>query len=418
MSDNLAHRTECRLCGSRSLQLVLPILPSPIGDAFVTKEQLGEKQDLYPLDCYLCDDCGHLQNLDIVNPDVLFREYTYKTSVSLGLVEHFRRYAASSVAELKVAPGSLVVEMGSNDGSLLRAFKSLGMRVVGVDPAREVAAFAAANGIPTLPEFFDRDIAASIRAAHGPATVFCANNVFAHIDDISEVTSGISSLLSDDGVFIFEVSYIVDMIDSMVFDTIYHEHVSHHSLIPLERFFLKHDLTIFDVARVPTKGGSIRVFAQRLSTGARPRSANYARLVEEEVRRGIVKPAIYQQWFEKIEVRKRAVLNYIDSARAAGKKIVGYGASTTTTTLLYHFELENRIDYIVDDNPVKHGMFSPGAHIPVRPSDALLDDGVDIAIILAWIYAQPIMERNRAFLDKGGVFLVPLPEMQVVGQTG
>ena len=232
---------------------------------------------------------------------------------------------------------------------------------------------------------------------------------------MAEVAAGISSLLADDGVFIFEVSYIVDMIDSMVFDTIYHEHVSHHALVPLEKFFGRHDLTIFDVKRVPTKGGSIRVFAQRLSTGRRARSENYLRLVEEEVRRGVTRPAIYEEWFKKIEACKREVIEYVDQARAAGKTVVGYGASTTTTTLLYHFELQKRIDFIVDDNPLKQGMFSPGAHIPVQPSSALLDRNVDIAIVLAWIYAKPIIEKNANFVARGGAFLVPLPEMQIVG---
>ncbi len=270
MTERFKHRTACRLCNSSSLQLVLPIRPSPIGDAFVPKERLHEEQELFPLDCYLCADCGHLQNLDVVNPEILFRDYTYRTSVSLGLVEHFRQYAELALKELEIEPGGLVAEIGSNDGSLLRAFQAHGMRVIGVDPAREIAEQATQNGVPTVPEFFNATIANDIRAAHGSAALVCANNVFAHMDDMSEVTAGIRKLLADQGVFIFEVSYIVDMIDNMVFDTIYHEHVSHHALMPLERFLNRHDMTIFDVARMPTKGGSIRVFAQPLSTATRP----------------------------------------------------------------------------------------------------------------------------------------------------
>jgi SAM-dependent methyltransferase len=416
--QHVKHKTHCRLCGSASLERVLPIRPSPIGDAFVTAERTSEPQDLYPLDCYLCLDCGHLQNLDVVDPDVLFRDYTYRTSVSLGLVEHFKRYARSVVESLGIPERSLVVEIGSNDGSLLKAFKSEGMRVQGVDPARNIAANATKDGVPTIPDFFTSRLAAMIKAEQGSAAVFCANNVFAHIDDMSDVVDGIRLLLADDGAFVFEVSYIVDMIDNMVFDTIYHEHVSHHALIPLETFFNRHDMTLFHVARTGTKGGSIRAFAQPKSTGKRPRSAELSALIAEEERRGITGPQIYRDWFNAIESRKRKVLNLLDHAIAEGKTVAAYGASTTTTTLLYHFELEKRVSFIVDDNPLKQGRFSPGAHIPVLPSSELGTKRPDIVVILAWIYAEPILKRNQAYLEAGGQFLVPLPEPQTIDRGG
>jgi SAM-dependent methyltransferase len=416
--QHVKHKTHCRLCGSASLERVLPIRPSPIGDAFVTAERTSEPQDLYPLDCYLCLDCGHLQNLDVVDPDVLFRDYTYRTSVSLGLVEHFKRYARSVVESLGIPERSLVVEIGSNDGSLLKAFKSEGMRVQGVDPARNIAASATKDGVPTIPDFFTSRLAAMIKAEQGSAAVFCANNVFAHIDDMSDVVDGIRLLLADDGAFVFEVSYIVDMIDNMVFDTIYHEHVSHHALIPLETFLNRHDMTLFHVARTGTKGGSIRAFAQPKSTGKRPRSAELSALIAEEERRGITGPQIYRDWFNAIESRKRKVLNLLDHAIAEGKTVAAYGASTTTTTLLYHFELEKRVSFIVDDNPLKQGRFSPGAHIPVLPSSELGTKRPDIVVILAWIYAEPILKRNQAYLEAGGQFLVPLPEPQTIDRGG
>ena len=418
MQKHVTHKTACRLCGSASLEHVLPIKPSPIGDAFVAAEHKSEPQDLYPLDCYLCLDCGHLQNLDVVDPDVLFRDYTYRSSVSLGLVEHFKRYARSSVESLGIPKGSLIVEMGSNDGSLLKAFKNEGMRVQGIDPARNIAAAATEDGVPTIPDFFTSGLAGKIRDEQGSAALFCANNVFAHIDNMSDVIKGIPLLLSDDGAFIFEVSYIVDMIDNMVFDTIYHEHVSHHALIPLETFLNKHDMTLFHVARTATKGGSIRAFAQPKSTGKRPRSAELSALLAEEERRGITKPKIYQDWFAAIEDRKGKVLAYLDKAIASGETVAAYGASTTTTTLLYHFELENRIKFITDDNSLKQGRFSPGCHIPVFPSTELIIKKPDIVVILAWIYAEPILKRNQVYIEEGGDFLIPLPEPQVIGRGG
>jgi len=416
--QNVKHKTDCRLCGSTSLEHVLPIKPSAIGDAFVPAERLSEPQDLYPLDCYLCLDCGHLQNLDVVDPDILFRDYTYRTSVSLGLVEHFKRYAQSVVSSLSIPPGSLVVEMGSNDGSLLKAFNNEGMRVQGVDPARHIAAAATADGIPTIPDFFTSALASRIKSDQGEAKLFCANNVFAHIDNMSDVVKGIRLLLADDGAFVFEVSYIVDMIDNMVFDTIYHEHVSHHALIPLETFLNRHDMTLFRVERTGTKGGSIRAFAQPKSTGTRPRSDELSKLIADEERRGITKPKIYQDWFEEIERCRRHVLAYLDKAIADGQLIAAYGASTTTTTLLYHFELEKRVKFIVDDNTLKQGLYSPGAHIPVLPSSELATKKPDIVVILAWIYAEPILKRNQAYLEAGGRFLLPLPEPRVVDRSG
>ncbi len=418
MTAHVTRKSACRLCGSRALELVLPIRPSPIGDAFVTADRLDETQQLYPLDCYLCGDCGHLQNLDVVDPDVLFRDYTYRTSVSLGLVQHFANYARSVVSDLAIAKDSLVVEMGSNDGSLLKAFRAEGMRVQGIDPARDIAKAATDQGVPTLPDFFTSQVAADIRAERGAATVFCANNVFAHIDNLADVADGIRALLAPDGVFVFEVSYIVDMIDHMVFDTIYQEHVSHHALLPMEAFLQRHGLALFDVMRTGTKGGSIRAFAQLAATGRRATSAQLTSLMAEETRRGITRPEIYRDWFAAIAQRKQAVLAFLDRAQRAGMTVAGYGASTTTTTLLYHFELESRLAFIADDNPLKQGRFSPGAHIPVLPSSELMTRKPDIVVILAWIYAEPIIARNAAFMAAGGTFLVPLPVPNTVDRSG
>lgn len=412
--QDVIHRDTCRLCGSISLELVIPILPSAIGDAFVPASRLNEKQGVYSLDTYLCRDCGHLQNIDIVNPDILFRDYIYKTSISLGLVEHFRKYAASVIEIIGVPKNALVVEIGSNDGSLLKAFKSHGLRVTGVDPARAIANAATAEGVPTIPEFFTSAIADKIRNDQGPAAVLCANNVFAHIDDMSDIVTGIRKVLAPDGVFVFEVSYILDMIDNMVFDTIYHEHVSHHALTPLERFFSRFDMSLFDVEKLQSKGGSIRGFAQPLSTGTRPKSRRLLDMYAEEERREIRQPKIYRDFFAAIEQRKKETLRIVDGVIADGGVVAAYGASTTTTTLLYHFELESRIKFIVDDNEIKHGMFSPGAHIPVLPSSELLARKPDLVIILAWIYFGPIIKRNQKYLDQGGRFLTPLPDVRLI----
>ena len=407
------HRNDCRLCGSTKLELVLPILPSAIGDAFVSKDKLNEVQDLYPLDTYLCLGCGHLQNLDVVDPEILFRNYTYRTSASMGLVEHFKKYAQVVISGLNIPQASLVVEIGSNDGSLLKAYQMQGMRVLGVDPAKAIAATATADGVKTLPEFFTFAISQQILSENGLATLICANNVFAHADNIADIVKGIRNLLAPNGVFVFEVSYVTDMIDNFVFDTIYHEHVSHHALIPMERFFNSLDMTLFNVERVSTKGGSIRGFAQPMSTGKRDKTKPYLQMLEEEDRRGIMQPEFYRAFYRAIELRKQALLKYLDKAIAQGKTIAAYGASTTTTTLLYHFELQTRLKFIVDDNPLKYNLYSPGAHIPVYPSSQLYALSPDIVVILAWQYASSILKKHERFMLSGGNFLVPLADLKI-----
>lgn len=412
----VTRRSACRLCSSPRLELALPMMPSAIGDHYVAAERLGERQDLFPLDLYLCLDCGHVQNLDVVDPEVLFREYHFYTSGSTGLVEHFRRYADEVVERFGVPAGGLAVEIGSNDGTLLKYFKARGLRVLGIDPAREIAALASREGIPTLPEFFTAALAERIAATHGNAEIVTANNVFAHADDLAGIVSGIRTLLSDSGVFVFEVSYLADIVDRFLFDTVYHEHVSYHSIAPLARFFERFGMELFDVGRNPSKGGSIRGFAQRRRAGARAVQPLVVQLQQDEVARGLGRPEIFRRYAQDIAARKQALLEMLDSARTRGKRVAGYGASTTVTTLLYQFELNDRLEFLVDDNPRKQGRYSPGAHLPVLPSDQLYVRKPELCVILAWNYAVPIIARHQKFIESGGCFVVPLPGLSTFGE--
>jgi SAM-dependent methyltransferase len=413
MTSALRHRSQCRLCDSKDLVLAVPMKPSPIGDAYILPARLGQSQDLYPLDLYLCRNCGHVQNIDVVNPEVLFRDYIYKTSTSAGLVEHFRKYAADVVERFNLKPDFLVVDIGSNDGSLLRFFKGHGARVLGIDPAREIAHHATQSGIETLPEFFNSTLAQRIRCDYGGAAIFCANNVFAHADDLADIVRGIREVLADDGVFVFEVSYLVDIVDKFLFDTVYHEHVSYHSVKPLARFFERLGMQLIDVQLNPSKGGSMRGFAQRLPEGRRPVMPIVGELIAMEVRRGFDQLAIYTEYAMQIERRKNALNNLIDNEIAQGKMIAGYGASTTTTTLLWHFDLPRKLAFIADDNPIKYGRYCPASHIPVMPSEELYVRRPDLVVILAWQYADPIVKRHERFIREGGRFILPLPELKI-----
>lgn len=388
--------------------------PSPIGDAYIPASRLGQAQDRYPLDLYLCADCGHVQNLDVVNPEVLFRDYLYTTSTSRGLVEHFRQYAADVISGLGILPGSLVVDIGSNDGSLLRFFKGHGMRVLGIDPAREIARQATESGVETLPEFFDSRLAARIRTEYGGASVFCANNVFAHADDLADVVRGVREVLADDGVFVFEVSYLVDIVDKFLIDTVYHEHVSYHSIAPLAQFFARMGMQLIDVQHIETKGGSFRGFAQRAPEGRRAVKPIVAELIATEQKRGFDKLPLYQEFATRIEEHKVKLNTFLDGEIARGRVVGGYGASTTTTTLVWLFGLERKLAFVADDNPVKQGRYCPGSHVPVVPSGELYLRRPDIVVILAWQYAVPILEQHRRFMEEGGQFVVPLPELRIL----
>ena len=413
MSENAYRRDNCRLCGGRELELVLTLAPTPLADAYVPAGRVNQPQASYPLDLYLCRRCGFSQLLDVVQPREIYTDYIYETISSLGLVEHFRRYAADVVQRVQPNGGSLVVDVGSNDGTLLRGFQALGMKVLGVDPAREIARRATAAGVETLPEFLTTKLADQIRSQRGPAAVVTANNVIANVDDLDEVVAAIRKLLAPDGVFVFESFYVGDLIRNMVFDFIYHEHISSFSVKPVELFFLRHGMELIDVQRVPTKGGSLRYTIQ-LAGGPRRVSPVIEELKTEEAEQGLHRPETFKAFNDRIESAKEAVLTLLRRLKHEGRTIAGYGASATTTTLIYHFELGNFIEYIVDDYSAKQNLFSPGLHIPVLPPEAIHERKPDYVVIFAWRYYEPIVKKNPRFLSDGGHFVVPMPELRIL----
>lgn len=414
MSNSCTRRTDCRLCGNTDLVLALPLAPSPIGDHYVSAEARSEPQPSYPLDLFLCNTCGHLQLLDVIAPESLFGEYTFVTASSTGLVQHFRDHAEQVAHRTGVPTGSLVVEIGSNDGTLLAFYRQRGLRTLGVDPAAGIAARATAAGIETLPALFTRGLAETIRRDRGPAALVEANNVYAHVDDIAGLTDGVRLLLAPDGVFVFEVSYLVDTLDKKLFDTVYHEHLSYHALEPLVRFFAAHDLELFDVERIPTKGGSIRGYVQPAG-GPRARTAALDALLALEAGRGLDRPETFQRFAADLRIVKDRLHETLTALRGGGGGIAGFGASVTVTTLLHHFELGGMIDYLVDDNPAKQGSYSPGLHLPVLDSRTLHERQPTAVVILAWQYAAAIIKKHARYLDTGGTFLIPLPEVRTIG---
>ncbi len=413
MGDSFYRRDSCRLCDGRSLELVIKLAPTPIADDYIAVEQISEIQETYPLDLFFCHNCGHLQLLDVVDPEILFRNYTYVTSISLGLVEHFRRYADDTLRRFSPQSGALVVEIGSNDGSLLRFFKEGGMRVLGIDPAREIGKKATESGIETLPIFFTSEIGKEIRGKRGPAAIVAANNVFAHSDSLADVADGIREMLAPDGVFVFEVSYLVDIVQKKLFDTVYHEHLCYHSVKSLDTFFRRHGMEFIDIERISTKGGSLRGFVQ-LAGGPRKVSPSVSELITLEESLGFDKAELFKDFAAELEGIKKQRLGLLRDLKAQGKVIAGYGASTTVTTLMYYFHLGDILSFMVDDNPLKQGRLSPGYHIPVLPPQALYERRPDYVVILAWAYSEPIIKKHQAYLEAGGRFIKPLPDVEMI----
>jgi SAM-dependent methyltransferase len=406
--------SNCRLCDSARLEAVCTLSSTPLANDFQPASTINEIQELYPLELMLCVDCGHLQLGHIVDPESLFSDYVYVSGTSPSFVAHFDAYAETIWRKGVSAQNDLVVDIGSNDGTLLNSFRRLGARIQGIDPAQKIANAANEGGVPTISAFFSSEIAAQIIEKEGHARIITANNVCAHIDDIGSVVDAVVTLLAPDGLFVFEVSYLQDVIEKTLFDTIYHEHLDYHALRPLVPFLQMHGLHLFHAERISSHGGSIRVFAAPKASGRRT-SDELTKLLAAEDISGLSEPGVYENFFLKIQNAGNELSRLIATASAKGRRIAGYGAPAKATTLMYQFGLKPKdLAYIVDDSPWKQGLYSPGLNIPVVPASRLIEDPVDDLLILAWNFAESIIENNRQFLHSGNRFIVPLPTLKVV----
>jgi len=411
---DLSRRTGCRLCASRDLERVVPMPATAIADAYVSPEQRDQKQALYPLDLYFCRTCTHVQLLHVVDPRLMFKsDYTYASGSSAGIVRHFGEHARALIEREKPSPGALVVDVGSNDGTFLRFFKEAGLAVLGVDPATELARQAARSGIETVTEFLDPSVARRLRSEHGPARIVTANNVFAHADDLAGMADSIRILLDEDGLFAFEVSYLLDIVDHMLLGTIFHEHLSYHTVRALRRFLAAHDLELVDVTRNTIQGGSLVGFAQPRG-GRRPVSPRVDDLLRLEEERRLHDPETLRQFDHRLERMKQDVKQLFAGIAAEGKTVAGFGAARGGTTLLYRLDIGEDIRFIVDDSPAKQGLLTPGHHIPVLATSALYERRPEYVFILAWVHAKPIQQNHRRYVEEGGRFVLAVPEIRVV----
>ncbi|MEN9575948.1 MAG: hypothetical protein RL514_3803 [Verrucomicrobiota bacterium] len=413
MSQSCFRRTTCRLCDSPQLDLALQLKPTPVADGFVSAALKDTPQEHFPLDLFLCRDCGHAQLLDVVDPETLYGNYLYTTSTSLGLDRHYQQYAADIVAVAKPPANGLVMELGSNDGTLLKCFQAHGLRTLGIDPAREVARRATEAGVETLAEYFTTDLARRLRSERGPADLIAANNVLANIDQVGNVFDGVRELLAPDGVFVFETGYQLPIVEKLLFETIYHEHLDYHSVKPMQSFCQRHGLRLFAAKHIPTKGGSLRGLVCRAES-TRATESSVEKLIGLETAAGIHALPTYQAYGARIEKLKQDLLTLLRDLRRQGKTVAAFGAAHAVTTLTHHFEIGEFLSFVVDDNPRKHGTFSPGYHTPVLPTQALYERKPDYVLVLAWRFLEPFQKKNQAYLDQDGHFIVPLPELRIL----
>jgi SAM-dependent methyltransferase len=407
--------TACRSCHFASLDIVLSLGEQPLANALRTADELDEPEKRYPLDLGVCRACGLAQLTESVPPEALFRQYPYFSSVSDAFVEHARDLVARVVVDRRLDGSSLAMEAGSNDGYLLRHYVAAGVPVLGIDPARNIAAVAQDDGVPTIAEFFGRDVAAQLVSGGRRADVIHANNVIAHVPDLHDFVAGLAMILKPDGVAIIETPYVRDLVDRVEFDTIYHEHVFYYSLSSLVRVLAGHGLRITDVERLAVHGGSLRVFATPAAAAVRP-SAAVADLVDEEQALGLDGSGFYSGLASQVEDVRRALTTMLGVARAEGRRVAAYGAAAKGAVLLNAFGIgPETIEFVADRSPHKQGLWMPGVRIPIRPAEDLLTLGVDSCLLLAWNFAEEIMRQQSDFTKAGGRFIIPLPEPVVIG---
>ncbi len=405
----------CRSCGSNNLKLVLSLGKTPLANNLLSDNDLEKPEEMYPLEMMYCSNCHLCQLSYIVPPEKMFKHYLYITSTTNTFKNHFENMAKQIINDFKLSDTSLVVDIGSNDGFLLAKFKERGIRVVGVEPAENVCEIARNSGIDTLCGFFDENITDNIISMKGKADIITANNVFGHVNNIKDLIKNVKKILKEDGVFIIEVQYLLDTIKDCTFDNIYHEHLSYFSVITLTEFFRRQEMRVFKVEHINTHGGSIRVFIQReLGKHSIDKSVND--FLEREKRFGLDKFSTYEKFASKINELKDKMRDFTLKIKNEGKRIIGYGAPAKATTLLNFYKINNEyIDYIIEDNPLKQGKTVPGVRIPIISKQAL--DKIappDYVYLLAWNFADEIMQKNNFLKENGAKFVIPSAELKVI----
>ena len=409
----------CRSCGETGLVPILNLGQTPLANALLTAEQVDQAEEKFPLELFLCTNCTLVQIAETVSPEKLFREYFYLSSFSDTMLRHAASLAGELIETRQLHAGSLVVEVASNDGYLLQYYQKAGVPVLGIEPAGNIARIARdERGVNTISEFFGTDLASKLAAAGKRADVIHANNVLAHVADLNGFVRGLQWLLKDTGLAVIEVPYVKEMIDHTEFDTIYHEHLCYFSLTALANLFSRHGLVIADVKRLSLHGGTLQFFARKAQGDKADKlgepAAGVHELMQEEAG-WVSNPEFYRGFSERVEGLRAQLLRLLKRLKSEGKRVAVYGASAKGSTLMNYFGIGRELlDFVVDRSIIKQGHYTPGTHLPIHAPEKLLEEMPDYVLLLTWNFADEIMKQQAEYLQRGGRFIIPIPELRIV----
>ena len=406
---------KCRFCGKDLKRLIVSLGSSPLSNSYLSSEQLKEKEPVYPLDLYTCDSCFLMQLGVSESPEKIFNDYAYFSSYSDTWLEHVKTYVEKMMGNFNINHDSFVAEIASNDGCLLQFFKERHVSVLGIEPAKNVAQVALNKGLPTEVAFFGTKTAIRLSARGKLPDLILGNNVLAHVPDLNDFVKGLKILLKPEGMITMEFPHLVKLIEDTLFDTIYHEHLFYFSFLTVERIFSFHGLDIFDVEKLPTHGGSLRIYAKHREDASKQISLEVFKLRVEEKSRGYDTLIPYMNFSMKVAEKRKEILDFLIEAKRAKRKVVGYGAPAKGNTLLNYCGIKSDlIPYTVDRSPHKQGKYLPGSRIPIEKPEKIVETKPDFVFILPWNLKDEIMEQMSCIRKWGGKFIIPIPKLEVI----